>query len=225
MTFPWPLSTPKFRKQMKSEKAVILHSQEILSEDKLLLLLRKCGISFPLQHDFAIFYENPDRNAPLWYFPCWTVFIHVLSRTTGPWKSLQWNFYLLLICTEGFTQGTCLMKYNNKRSLFSRPRTGSHPGTTSGRRWVTSCLHSLTDWGMLTLKTWCLPSLPVLTLSRDHSWLDNGGQTLWVSEDKADIHSGVLGLTLQMEPVGFFPSSDSAVLRRLSRGMIQQLLL
>ena len=57
---------------------------------------------------------------------------------------------------------------------------------------------------MLTLKTWRLPSLPVLTLSRDHSWLDNGGQTLWVSEDKADIHSGVLGLTLQMEPVGFF---------------------
>lgn len=75
------------------------------------------------------------------------------------------------------------------------------------------------------MKTWRLPSLPVLTLSRDHSWLDNGGQTLWVSEDKADIHSGVLGLTLQMEPVGFFPSSDSAVLRRLWRGLIQQLLL
>ena len=69
MTFPWPLSTPKFLEQMKSEKAAILHSQEILFEDKLLLLLRKCWISFLLQHNFAIFYENPDRNAPLWYFP------------------------------------------------------------------------------------------------------------------------------------------------------------
>lgn len=46
-----------------------------------------------------------------------------------------------------------------------------------------------------------------------------------MSEYKADIHSGVLGLTLQMEAVGFFPFSDSVVLRSLSRGLIQQLLL
>lgn len=130
----------------------------------------------------------------------------------SPKEPVWWSIITKEVSFQGLGQG---------RASCHSP----HPGTTSGRRWVTSCLHSLTDWGMLTLKTWCLPSLPVLTLSRNHSWFDNGGQTLWVSEDKADIHSGVLGLTLQMEAVGFFPSFDSAVLRRLSRGLIQQLLL
>ena len=101
------------------------------------------------------------------------------------------------------------MKYNNKRSLFSRPRTGEgffspHLGTTSGRRWVTSCLHSLTDWGMLTLKTWCLPSLPVLTLSGDHSWFDNGGQTFGCLKTKLTFTQVCSVWPFKWRLLGFF---------------------
>lgn len=60
MTFPGLCSLPSSEKQMKSEKAVILHSQEILSEDKLLLLLRK-GFLFLYSTILPSFYENPDR--------------------------------------------------------------------------------------------------------------------------------------------------------------------
>lgn len=101
------------------------------------------------------------------------------------------------------------MKYNNKRSLFSRPRTGEgffspHLGTTSGRRWVTSCLHSLTDWGMLTLKTWCLPSLPVLTLSGDHNWFDNGGQTFGCLKTKLTFTQVCWVWLFKWRLLGFF---------------------